>query len=99
RDDLVTGVQTCALPIYIEEQRRTDREYNMPKALPEGWRDTILLGGEESSGLTTRGHVTDKDGVWANLLVMDMLSYYGSTDAEARSEERRVGKACGGEGR
>ena len=71
---------------YIEEQRRTDREYNMPKALPEGWRDTILLGGEESSGLTTRGHVTDKDGVWANLLVMDMLSYYGSTDAEASIE-------------
>jgi phosphomannomutase len=66
---------------YIEEQRRTDREYNMASTLPNGWRDTILLGGEESSGLTTRGHVTDKDGVWANLLVMDMLAYYGSTSS------------------
>jgi len=62
---------------YIEEQRRTDRGYRFLKELPENWRDTILIGGEESSGLTTRGHVTDKDGVWANLLIMDMIAYYG----------------------
>ena len=62
---------------YIEEQRRTDRGYRSLKELPENWRDTILIGGEESSGLTTRGHVTDKDGVWANLLIMDMVAYYG----------------------
>jgi len=62
---------------YIEEQRRTDRSYQFLKELPEGWRNTILIGGEESSGLTTRGHVTDKDGIWANLLIMDMVAYYG----------------------
>jgi phosphoglucomutase len=62
---------------YIEEQRRTDRRYRFYKELPEGWRDTLLIGGEESSGLTTRGHVTDKDGVWANLLIMDMVASYG----------------------
>jgi phosphomannomutase len=62
---------------YIEEQRRTDRRYRGLSPLPENWRSTILIGGEESSGLTTKGHVTDKDGVWANLLVMDMLAYYG----------------------
>jgi len=62
---------------YIEEQRRTDRRYQFYKELRAGWRDTILIGGEESSGLTTRGHVTDKDGVWANLLIMDMVAYYG----------------------
>jgi phosphoglucomutase len=67
---------------YIEEQRRTDRRYRFLKELPEGWRDTILLGGEESSGLTTRGHVTDKDGVWANLLIMDMVAYYGKPIAQ-----------------
>jgi phosphoglucomutase len=64
---------------YIEEQRRTDRRYRFLKELPEGWRDTILIGGEESSGLTTRGHVTDQDGVWANLLIMDMVAHYGKT--------------------
>lgn len=64
---------------YIEEQRRTDLRYRAYSELPEGWRDTLLIGGEESSGLTTRGHVTDKDGVWANLLIMDMVAYYGTS--------------------
>ena len=63
---------------YIEEIRRTDRAYKSEKLLPANWRDRLLIGGEESSGLTTRGHVTDKDGPWANLLVMDMLAYYGT---------------------
>ena len=65
---------------YIEEIRRTDRAYNGLKTLPEDWRDRILIGGEESSGLTSRGHVTDKDGPWANILVMDMLAYFGTRE-------------------
>lgn len=70
-----------AVPVgikYIEEIRRTDSAYNNLKVLPEDWRDRILIGGEESSGLTSRGHITDKDGPWANILIMDMLSYYGT---------------------
>jgi phosphomannomutase len=70
-----------AVPVgikYIEEIRRTDNAYNNLKVLPDDWRDRILIGGEESSGLTTRGHITDKDGPWANLLVLDMLAYYGT---------------------
>jgi phosphomannomutase len=63
---------------YIEEIRRVDPSYQVEKKLPENWRDRILIGGEESSGLTSRGHVTDKDGPWANLLVMDMLAYFGT---------------------
>jgi phosphomannomutase len=63
---------------YIEEIRRVDRAYQAQKPLPADWRDRILIGGEESSGLTTRGHITDKDGPWANLLIMDMLAYFGS---------------------
>jgi phosphomannomutase len=65
---------------YIEEIRRTDRAYQSQDPLPDNWRDRILIGGEESSGLTTRGHVTDKDGPWANLLVMDMLAYFGTRE-------------------
>ncbi|MCK9246328.1 MAG: hypothetical protein M0P11_05165 [Anaerolineaceae bacterium] len=70
-----------AVPVgikYIEEIRRMDSAYNYLKELPEDWRDRILIGGEESSGLTTRGHVTDKDGPWANLLILDMIAYYGT---------------------
>lgn len=72
-----------AVPVgikYIEEIRRTDNAYNFLKELPENWRDSILIGGEESSGLTTRGHVLDKDGPWANILVMDMVAYYGTRE-------------------
>jgi len=70
-----------AVPVgikYIEEIRRTDAAYNNLKVLPDDWRDRILIGGEESSGLTSRGHITDKDGPWANILIMDMLAYYGT---------------------
>jgi len=70
-----------AVPVgikYIEEIRRTDNAYNNLKVLPDDWRNRILIGGEESSGLTTRGHITDKDGPWANLLILDMLAYYGT---------------------
>ncbi len=65
---------------YIEEIRRTDRAYQSEKVLPPNWRDRVLIGGEESSGLTTRGHLTDKDGPWANLLIMDMLAYFGTRE-------------------
>jgi phosphomannomutase len=75
---------------YIEEQRRTDRKYKSLKQPPEDWRDTILIGGEESSGLTTRGHVTDKDGIWANLLIMDMVAYYGKPAAQIWEETAQV---------
>ena len=81
REDRVFS-HTFMVPVgikYIEEQRRTNRRYQTAKPLPENWRDTILIGGEESSGLTTRGHVTDKDGIWANLLIMDMVAYYGKS--------------------
>jgi phosphoglucomutase len=34
----------------------------------------ILLGGEESAGLTVRGHVPEKDGILACLLVAEMIA-------------------------
>ena len=45
--------------------------------------DKIALGGEESAGLTIRGHVPEKDGILACLLVAEMLSARG-----ARLEEQ-----------
>jgi alpha-D-glucose phosphate-specific phosphoglucomutase len=37
-------------------------------------QDRILIGGEESAGLTVRGHVPDKDGILACLLVAEMAA-------------------------
>lgn len=37
-------------------------------------RDKIAIGGEESAGLTIRGHVPEKDGILAGLLVAEMVA-------------------------
>ena len=37
-------------------------------------KDEITIGGEESAGLTIRGHVPEKDGVLAGLLVTEMVA-------------------------
>jgi phosphoglucomutase len=39
--------------------------------------DKIAIGGEESAGLTIRGHVPEKDGVLAGLLVTEMVAVRG----------------------
>ena len=39
--------------------------------------DKIAIGGEESAGLTIRGHVPEKDGVIAGLLVAEMVAVRG----------------------
>ena len=41
--------------------------------------DKIALGGEESAGLTIRGHVPEKDGILACLLVAEMLAARGAS--------------------
>jgi alpha-D-glucose phosphate-specific phosphoglucomutase len=41
--------------------------------------DKIAIGGEESAGLTIRGHVPEKDGVLAGLLVAEMVANRGKS--------------------
>jgi phosphoglucomutase len=41
--------------------------------------DKITIGGEESAGLTIRGHVPEKDGVIAGLLVAEMVAVRGKS--------------------
>src|SRR6266566_1047243 len=42
----------------------------------------IIFGGEESAGLTVEGHVPEKDGILADLLVAEMVGGSGRTIAE-----------------
>lgn len=37
----------------------------------------VLMGGEESGGITMRGHVPVGDGILMGLLMMEMMSHYG----------------------
>ena len=41
--------------------------------------DKIAIGGEESAGLTIRGHVPEKDGIIAGLLVTEMVATRGKS--------------------
>jgi phosphomannomutase len=43
-----------------------------------------LLGGESSGGLTIRGHILGKDGIFASALIVEMLARTGSRISELR---------------
>src|ERR1700737_1908961 len=45
-------------------------------------QDKIAMGGEESAGLTIRGHVPEKDGILACLLVAEMVAARGPSLSE-----------------
>jgi phosphoglucomutase len=52
----------------------------------------ILFGGEESAGLTVEGHVPEKDGILADLLVAEMAGGTGQTLGElSKALEREIG--------
>ena len=36
-----------------------------------------IIGGEESGGLSIKGHIPEKDGILANLLILEAMSYEG----------------------
>ncbi len=54
--------------------------------------DKIAIGGEESAGLTIRGHVPEKDGIIAGLLVAEMVATRGtSLGAQLKALFAKVG--------
>ena len=56
-------------------------------------RDAIVLGGEESAGLSIRGHIPEKDGILACLLVAEMIeARKAPLDEQLRTLFRRVGR-------
>lgn len=48
--------------------------------------DDILIAGEESGGLSIKGHIPEKDGILANLLIMEMTAYSGRKLSEIHKE-------------
>jgi phosphoglucomutase len=56
-------------------------------------QDAIALGGEESAGLSIRGHVPEKDGILACLLVAEMIAArQAPLQEQLRALFRRVGR-------
>src|SRR5205823_8995606 len=94
RDKLVTGVQTCALPISTEQSITVIRENYEVNTL--GLH--LLLYTAHGMGIKRGVHTSTmsvhyRERFWypaEELVPLDTPSAYGLT----RSEERRVGKEC-----
>src|SRR5690606_39439588 len=87
RDFHVTGVQTCALPIYVL------RGVKVLRAIPV-WSDRL--------GLSGRCDVVEKhrDGTLVPVeFKKSRRKSFINDDVQVRSEERRVGKECRSEWR
>jgi len=55
--------------------------------------DKIAMGGEESAGLTIRGHIPEKDGILACLLVAEMIAARGASISEqVRATFKKLGR-------
>ncbi|HMI50074.1 MAG TPA: phosphoglucomutase/phosphomannomutase family protein [Candidatus Saccharimonadales bacterium] len=55
--------------------------------------DKIAFGGEESAGLTIRGHIPEKDGILACLLVAEMTAVRGaSIQEQVRALYKKLGR-------
>src|SRR5256885_9494122 len=81
RDYKVTGVQTCALPIY-RARRVADRQRD-PGGQPRGARRDVEAARDDRVGVTPPYRIETERLV---------IRCYDPEDA--RSEERRVGKEC-----
>lgn len=49
-----------------------------------------VIGGEESGGLSIRGHIPEKDGILANLLVLEAMAYENKTLVELQNEVSKL---------
>ena len=55
-------------------------------------REPIVVGGEESGGLSVKGHVPEKDGILAGLLMAEVVAYEGKRLGQVLKElQRQVG--------
>ena len=55
-------------------------------------QEPVIVGGEESGGLSVKGHVPEKDGVLACLLMCELVAYEGQS---IRKILARLEKECG----
>lgn len=48
--------------------------------------DDVIIAGEESGGLSIKGHIPEKDGIIANLLILEAMAYSGKKLFELQNE-------------
>ena len=48
--------------------------------------EDVLLGGEESGGIATKGHIPERDGIWMGLILFEFMAKSGKTLDDLISE-------------
>ena len=51
----------------------------------------VIIGGEESGGLSIKGHIPEKDGLVANLLLLEAMAVTGKSLVELQEEIHKLG--------
>ena len=67
-------VEVIETPVGFKHVGEAMRKYNP------------IIAGEESGGLSIKGHIPEKDGILANLLVLEAMAYENKTVAELQQE-------------
>lgn len=63
------------------------------KYIAQGLLKGCVVGGEESGGLSIKGHIPEKDGLLANLLAVEMVAIHGLSLTELMERlEKKYGK-------
>ena len=92
---VVRNIATTHMLDRIAE-RFSEKCYEVPvgfKYISAKMRETdALLGGESSGGLTVRGHINGKDGIYAAMLLIEMIAVTGRNISGIYNE---IEKECG----
>ncbi len=64
------GIDVVETPVGFKHVGEAMRKYNP------------IIAGEESGGLSIQGHIPEKDGILANLLILEAMAYEGKTLTE-----------------
>lgn len=68
------GVEVIETPVGFKYVGEAMRKYNP------------IIAGEESGGLSIQGHIPEKDGILANLLILEAMAYEGKSLIELQKE-------------
>lgn len=68
------GVEVVETPVGFKHVGEAMRKYNP------------IIAGEESGGLSIQGHIPEKDGILANLLILEAMAYGGKSLIQLQKE-------------
>ena len=68
------GVEVIETPVGFKHVGEAMRKYNP------------IIAGEESGGLSIQGHIPEKDGILANLLILEAMAYGGKSLIQLQKE-------------